>query len=40
MKYEFDYKKGTFTLYELETGKDFSNQLVRQTKLVRGLPQF
>ena len=28
MNYEFDYKNGTFTLGELETGKDFSNQLI------------
>ena len=28
MNYEFDYKKGTFTLYDIETGKDFSNQLL------------
>ncbi len=34
MNYEFDYKKGTFTLFDLEVGKDFSNQLLSDSGYV------
>ena len=40
MKYEFDCKKGTFTLYEKETGKDFSNQLINFCGYITGVTHY